>query len=84
MGSNFELIFERCHSWHLNRNDLLNYLIILGKLRIWECIRNKLLPKINTFLQKVEAKQETEKLIASKNKKLQDFWKRWEPLLLPQ
>ena len=34
------------------------------------------------FLQKVEAKQETEKVIASKNKKLQDFWKRWEPLLL--
>ena len=68
----------------LNKDDLLNYLIILGKLRIWECIRNKLLPKINTFLQKVEAKQETEKLIASKNKKLQDFWKRWEPLLLPQ
>ena len=65
----------------LNRNDLLNYLIILGKLCIWECRRNKSLPKFNLFLHKVEAKQETEKLIASKNKKLQDFWKRWEPLL---
>ena len=65
----------------LKRNDLLNYLIILGKLCIWECRRNKSLPKLNIFLQKVEAKQETEKVIASKDKKLQDFWKRWEPLL---
>ena len=55
--------------------------MILGKLCIWECRRNKSLPKLNMFLQKVEAKQETEKVIASKNKKLQDFWKRWEPLL---
>ena len=44
-----------------NRNDVLNYLIILGKLCIWECRRNKSLPKFNMFLQKVEAKQETEK-----------------------
>lgn len=29
-----------------NRNDLLNYLIILGKLCIWECRRNKSLPKV--------------------------------------
>ena len=30
----------------LNRNDLLNYLIILGKLCIWECRTNKAIPKI--------------------------------------
>ena len=30
------------------------------------------------FLHKLEAKQETERLIASKNKKLQDLRKRWE------
>ena len=64
----------------LNKDDLLNYLIIPGKLCIWKCRRNKSLPKF-MFLQKVEAKQETEKAIASKNKKLQDFWKRWELLL---
>ena len=34
----------------LNRNDLLNYLRILGKLCIWECRRNKSLPKFNIFL----------------------------------
>ena len=30
------------------------------------------------FLKKVQAKQETEKLIASKKKKLEDFLKRYE------
>lgn len=44
----------------LNRNDLLNYLIILGKLSIWECRRNKTIPKFDLFLHKVEAKNESE------------------------
>ena len=65
----------------LNRNDLLNYLIILGKLCIWECRRNKAIPKFDLFLHKVEAKKENERFIALRNKKLQDFRKRWEPLL---
>ena len=81
-GENLSLSLKDVMVGILNRNDLLNYLIILGKLCIWECRRNKSRPKFNMFLQKVEAKQETEKVIASKNKKLQDFWKRWEPLLL--
>ena len=66
----------------LNRNDLLNYFIMLGKLCIRECRRKKSIPKFNLFLRKVEAnKKESEKLIALKNKKLQDFGRRWEPLL---
>ena len=66
----------------LNRNDLLNYLIILGKLCIWECRSgNKAIPKFDLFLHKVEAKKENERFIALRNKKLQDFRKRWEPLL---
>ena len=65
----------------LDRNDLLNYLIILGKLCIWECRRNKAIPKFDLFLHKVEAKKENERFIALRNKKLQDFRKRWEPLL---
>ena len=65
----------------LNTNDLLNFLIILGKLCIWECRKNKSIPKFNLFLNKVDAKKESERLIALRNKKLQDFRKRWEPLL---
>ena len=41
----------------LNRNDQLNYLIILGKLCIWECRRNIAIPKFDLFLHKVEAKK---------------------------
>ena len=33
------------------------------------------------FLHKVEAKKESERFIALRNKKLHDFRKRWEPLL---
>ena len=43
----------------LNRKDILNYLIILGKLCIWDRRRNKSFQKFNQFLHKVEAKRET-------------------------
>jgi len=65
----------------LQRKDLLNYLIILGKLTIWESRKNTYFPKFRLFLHKVQAKQEVEKLIAIKNRKLRDFYARWEPLL---
>ena len=65
----------------LTRNGPLNYLIILGKLCIWECRRNKTIPKLDLFLHKVEAKKESERFIVFRNKKLHDFRKRWEPLL---
>ena len=54
----------------LQRNDLLNYLIILGKLTIWECRKNK-----------VEVKKQVEKIIAIRNRKLRDFQSRWEFLI---
>ena len=60
----------------LNRNDLLNYLIILGKLCIWECRRNKTIPKLDLFLHKREAKKESKRFIALTNKKLNHFRKR--------
>jgi len=57
------------------------YLIILGKITIWESRKNKISPNFRLFLHKVEAKQEVEKIIALKNRKLHDFYKRWELLL---
>ena len=50
----------------------------MGKFCMWDCGRNKSVPKFDLFLRKLEAKQETERLIASKNKKLQDLRKRWQ------
>ena len=81
-GENLRLSLTELIVGFFDRNDLPNYLIILGKLSIWECRRNKSLSKFHLFLHKVEAKKRTEKLIALRNKKLLDqFKKKWEPLL---
>ena len=65
----------------LHRTDVLNYLITLGKITIWESRKNKISPNFRLFLHKVKAKQEVEKIIAIKNRKLRDINKRWELLL---
>jgi hypothetical protein len=65
----------------LQRNDLLNYLIILGKLTIWECRKNNTPPIFRLFLHKVEVKKQVEKIIAIRNRKLCDFQIRWELLI---
>ena len=62
----------------LQRNDLLNYLIILGKLTIWECRKNNTSLIFRLFLHKVEVKKQVEKIIAIRNRKLRDFQIRWE------
>ena len=36
----------------LNRTDIINYLIILGKLYIWECRKAGIFPDFNIFLKK--------------------------------
>ena len=46
----------------LQRNDLLNYLIILEKLTIWECRKNNTSLIFRLFLHKVEVKKEVEKI----------------------
>ena len=80
-GENLSLSLKDIIIGFLHRKDLLNYLIILGKITIWECRKNKIPPKLRLFLHKVEAKQEVEKIIAIKNRKLRDFYTRWELLL---
>ena len=57
-------------------NDLVNYLIILGKLCIWECKRRKSSPKFSWFMHKVKTKQENERPIAIRSKKPLDLRKR--------
>ena len=66
----------------VDRVDVLNYLIILGKLCIWECRKNKRLPNFRLFQKKIGIKRETDRCIAYKNKRLPEFRKRWELFLL--
>ena len=60
----------------LNRTEIIDYLIILGKLCIWECRKADIYPDFNIF---EFFKFETEKYIANKNGRLQVS--RWEAVL---
>ena len=59
------------------RNDILNYLLILSKLCIWECRRSNRCLNFNLFLYKIEVKKETERYIAVKNGTLEEFNRKW-------
>ena len=65
----------------LNRTDIINYLIILRKLCIWECRKAGNYPDFSMFLKKVQIKFETERYIANKNGTFVNFRKRWEAIL---
>ena len=80
-GENLSLTLKDIIIGLLHRTDVLNYLITLGKITIWESRKNKISPNFRLFLHKVRTKQEVENVIAIKNWKLRDFYKRWEPLL---
>ena len=56
---------------------LLNYLLLVGKLYIWECRRKKILPNMYGFQTKVDIKYETEKFISTKNNNLKQFNRKW-------
>ena len=80
-GENLSLSLKDIIIGLLHRTDELNYLIILGKITIWESRKNTIYPNFRLFLHKVVGKQEVEKIIVIKNRKLRDFYKRWELLL---
>ena len=65
----------------LNRTDIINYLIILRKLCIWECRKAGIYPDFNIFLKKAIIKFETEKYIANRYGTFASFRKRWEAIL---
>lgn len=56
---------------------LLNYLILIGKIYLWSCRRNELLPTINSFIVRINGKYEIEKYIFTKNKNLQKLMDKW-------
>jgi len=39
----------------LNRTDIINFLVILGKLCIWECRKAGIFADFNIFLKKVKS-----------------------------
>ena len=58
-------------------HKLLKYFIIIGKLFLWNCRSNQILPNIHGFGEKIAAKYETKRRISKK-----DFFKKKWILLL--
>ena len=58
-------------------NLLLNYLILIRKIHIWDCRRTHEHPNTESFKLKVKIYYQTEKNIASTNKDLETFYKNW-------
>ena len=56
---------------------LLNYLIVIGKIYLWSCKRNEVLPTIDSFIVRVNSKCEIGKYICTKNKSLQKLMDKW-------
>ena len=55
----------------------LNYLIIIGKLYLWDCRRNGVLLNVACFRAKVNIKIQTEKYISAINKTIRKFCNKW-------
>ena len=64
------------------RSNLLNYFIVLGKLYLWNCRKNKQVPLFLPFEDVVKRKYEIEKLIASQSiLNLKYFQAKWNLVL---
>ena len=56
---------------------LENYVLLLGKIYLWDCRRNDNKPSITHFIQILKNRYDTEKLIAQKQNKYQSFKNKW-------
>ena len=68
---------KRCFSWNDNVNSysvkLLNYLIFIAKLYLWNSKRSQILPNIYGFKKNIAVKYETEKYLSLHSKKNEGF-----------
>ena len=60
-----------------SESPLLNYLLLIGKLYLWDCRRSQILPRLAGFKIKIKIKFLTEKYISTKNTTLKKFFKKW-------
>ena len=56
---------------------LLNYLLLIAKIYLWDCRRTQILPDTTGFKLKVKNKFETEKYVCRKNNTLDKLNKKW-------
>ena len=60
----------------ITKCPLLNYLLLIAKIYLWDCRRTEILPNITGFKLKVRNKYETEKYVCTKNNTLDTFNKK--------
>ena len=56
---------------------LLNYLLIIAKLYLWDCRRSQTLPNVMAFKSKVQLKYETELNIARSSNNMRFLREKW-------
>ena len=56
---------------------LLNYLLLIGKLYLWDCRRSNKLPNVGIKV-KVDIKYQIEKYVCTKNNKFANFEWKWK------
>ena len=64
---------------------ILRYLILIGKLYLWDCGQKQILPNSEGFKFKVRIKLnfQVEKYISTKNSKLEAFYEKWPKDISP-
>ena len=62
---------------------LLNCLIFIVKLYLWDCRKKQVLPNIEGFEFKVRIKYQGEKYISTKNNKLETSYEKWPKDISP-
>ena len=78
------VVFTRGYNWNNDvKCPLLNYLILIGKLYLWDCRKKQVLPNIEGFKFKVRIKYQVEKYISTKNNKLETFYEKWPKDISP-
>ena len=59
------------------KRPLLNYLLLIAKLYLWDCRRTSMLPEIIGLKHKIKNKFEIEKYVSIKNNTLDKFKRKW-------
>ena len=60
-----------------SKGPLLNYLLLIAKLYLWDCRRTSMLPEIIGLKHKIKNKFEIEKYVNIKNNTLDKFKRKW-------
>ena len=58
----------------ITKCPLLNYLLLIPKIYLWDCTRTQILPNITGFKLKLKNKYQTEKYVCTKNNKFNKKW----------